>query len=486
MSKTFKPAIIVFGTLLLILQSFYNSDAQSLTVRINIHAVSHTASVSGTFSEPQKNLVFVNDAAGAAGLAERVSGLSLTDADGKDVEYKRLMAGEYLAAIKFSGFAYNFALSAPKSSAAAAHVSWTNDDFALVYLDDILPQILRGARTANVSLVEPQDWIIYSSSRRKPDGKFDLLDIEKAVFYVLKPGNSTLTIRRNGLETLVNGNWKFSYDDASNAVSEIFDEYNRLFISAPSQNPTITIMHFPGDVQPGVWEADTRGSSITILSSDMPFKSQSLQRLHEQLRHEMFHLWLPNGVNLSGRYDWFYEGFALYRSLKAGLALNRIRFDDYLQTLSNGAAIDALETRRMSLIDASNRRWSGANSYVYARGMLTAFLCDIEMLKASKGKASVDDLLSTLYSRHPLTASRSDGTEAAVSIISERKELIPIVSAYIRGDEPIDVSKYLDGSGITATGGRSLRLSVKEKLTGREKVILDKLGYNNWRKLAGK
>ena len=118
--------------------------------------------------------------------------------------------------------------------------------------------------------------------------------------------------------------------------------------------------------------------------------------------------------------------------------------------------------------------------------MLVAFLCDIAMLKASNRKASVDDLLSAINSQHRLASKRVDGTEAAISIMSDRKELATILSQYVRGVTAVDVAAFVDGSGITATSGRIARLSVKEKLDRREKVILDKLGYNNWRKLAGK
>jgi len=49
--------------------------------------------------------------------------------------------------------------------------------------------------------------------------------------------------------------------------------------------------------------------------------------------------------------------------------------------------------QRMSLIEASKNRWGGANTQVYARGMLVAFLCDLALLETSKGKISTDDLV---------------------------------------------------------------------------------------------
>ena len=169
-------------------------------------------------------------------------------------------------------------------------------------------------------------------------------------------------------------------------AAEIFINYQELFAAKPNQKTQIFLLRFPKDIKSGRWEAETRGANVVIISSDMPFKTHSVQRLHEQLRHEIFHLWLPNGVNLSGNYDWFYEGFALYASLRTALAMNQIRFEDFLDTLGRAHSIDTLQSRRVSLIEASKNRWNGANTQVYARGMLVAFLIDTALLQKSKGK----------------------------------------------------------------------------------------------------
>jgi predicted metalloprotease with PDZ domain len=212
----------------------------------------------------------------------------------------------------------------------------------------------------------------------------------------------------------------------------------------------------------------------------MPFRTQSLQRLHEQLRHEMFHLWIPNGVNLSGNYDWFYEGFALYASLKMAVALNRIRFEDFVDTLTRAQAIDSHQTNRLSLLDASVKRWNGADTYVYARGMLTAFLCDVLLLHNSRGKRSLNDILREFYAKHRFPNPRMDGNTAALSILQNNRELGPIIDNYIKASGKFAWEPELLLAGLEIRNG----LSVMSKLNGRQKDLLDALGYNNWRKLS--
>ena len=121
----------------------------------------------------------------------------------------------------------------------------------------------------------------------------------------------------------------------------------------------------------------------------------------------MFHLWLPNAVNLSGHYDWFYEGFALYESLKSGVALNRIRFDDYLDTLWRAYTFDSAFASRPSLIDASANRSAGGDTDLYARGMVIAFLTDLELMRTSGGKNNIETLLGNLFEKYHNSSSPS-------------------------------------------------------------------------------
>src|SRR5690606_8107114 len=205
------------------------------------------------------------------------------------------------------------------------------------------------------------------------------------------------------------GKWHFTTSEAAEMTAEIIGDYTEVFGGVPAGEIEVNLLPFPAGANHGTWQAETRGRTVTIVSADMAFRTQSLQRLHEQLRHELFHLWIPNGVNLTGNYDWFYEGFALYQSLRMAVGVNRIGFNDMLSTLSRAHAI--AERQSGSLLEASKTRWAPGGTEVYARGMFTAFLTDLAMLTSSGGKQSVEDLLKEIYSRHSHGES-VDGNEA--------------------------------------------------------------------------
>ena len=490
MSKNFRSICLVFAVLLLILQFFTNANGQDLDVTIKIAVDKKiTAEISGRFApeidrKNSRNLSLLNDYAGTTGLAGRFSNVRLLDRTGKPIGHKRFTASEFVSESDFGGFSYTGDLSPPSRPSAAAHVSWFKNDGGIVMLDDLLPQA--SGKSGRITFDVPTGWSITSSERRDGPQTFSVADVEKAVFYIgsdrrekiLQVGKSRLTLS-------LSGEWLFSDDEAAATATSIFLEYERLFAISPEQDLNLAVLKFPVAINPGNWEADTRGRSVTIISSDMPFKSQSKQRLHEQLRHEIFHLWIPNGVNLSGNYDWFYEGFALYQSLKTGLATNTIGFDNFLDTLSRAYSIDRSQSSQLSLIEASKNRFSGANTQVYARGMIVAFLCDLALLNNSKGKRSVQNILREIFQKYHNATQRNDGNEAVLAAFAKHAELRPIVDRYINGNEKIDWREYVSAAGLESGEQNSTaRLTVLPKLTSRQKDLLDKLGYNTWRKLS--
>jgi predicted metalloprotease with PDZ domain len=115
--------------------------------------------------------------------------------------------------------------------------------------------------------------------------------------------------------------------------------------------------------------------------------------------------------------------------------------------------------------------------------MLVGFLTDAALLQNSRGKNSLADILREIYQKHHSGAPRTDGNAAILNVLEKRGELRPIAEKYIKGAETIAWQTDLAAFGIeTKTENFSTKLSVKSDPNGREKDLLKKLGYNNWRK----
>ncbi len=474
-----------------------NASAQTIEVNLGIEAgAPQTVVIDGGFLqqnaiESNRNWVFLNSFSGIENLAARISDLSLNDKSGLKISYKKFASGEYLADDAASFWSYRIAANlplSPQNTNAPAHVSWVDGERGILMLDDLLPQFSGKNNqkiSARVKFDLPQDWAVISGERRTAKNVFAVENVEKAIFFIGKNWREKqITVGRDNLNLAISGDFQFSDEEAGKVAAEIFAKYRDLFGEAPSQKTQISLIRFPRQVKFGRWSAETRGANLTVLSADMPFKAQSLQRLHEQLRHEIFHLWMPNNLALTGNYDWFYEGFAVYQALKTGVNLNRIRFEDFLDTLAQAYDLDRMQTQKISLVKVSKTNKSGANNHVYARGMLAAFLCDVALLRASRGKHSVVDVLREIYRKHRFPNTMQDGNQAVLEVLRARTELKSIVEKYVEGDEKINWTADLNDAGIEQTIENSfVKLKINAKLNGRQKDLLNELGYNNWRKI---
>jgi predicted metalloprotease with PDZ domain len=457
--------------------------AQKAEVSITIqHGDTQTAIVHGKFLEnvTDRELRFLTRFGHLSELDKRMTGIELFTRKGEPISSHAVSPGRFIAESDFVEWKYQVNIAASKDRFAAAHVSWVDGDGAMIALRDLIPQ---GLKAAKLKVVVPPAWRLFANAKANDNHVFEIDDLDKTIFHAgTDLRASTFGPPGSEIELLVSGDWYFTDAEAAQMADSIFASYEKLFGGAPASNVQIAVRQFPISVARGEWEADSRGSSITIMSSDMPFKSQSCQRLHEQLRHEIFHLWIPNALKLTGNYDWFYEGFALYNSLKTGVFANRISFNDFLDTLGRAYEIGNATGDQMSLIKESENRWGGSNTMVYARGMIIAFACDVAMIKASKGKRSIAEILKKVFSDNRLSTERN-GNEAVLAVLSADKEIRPIVDASITGSARIDWKALLEDTGLTVdTRGPAGRLRVVDELTGRQKEVLDRLGYNNWRK----
>lgn len=437
-----------------------------------------------------RNLSFLQNYADVSELDKRIENLNLFNENGEKIEFKKLTAGEFQSEKPFVSFAYDVKTDAPTTAASAAHVSWVTDDFGLLMLDDLLPQWRNGkAISAKIIVETPNGWKLASSETAGGKNVFSVENIEKTIFFIGKNlREKSVRIDKTELNLAIAGEWQFSDDEALEMADSILKEYRKIFGAIPVQKTQILVFPFPGEKnnQHERWRAETRGSTVTIVSGAVTLKSQALQRLHEQLRHEILHLWIPNALNLSGNYDWFFEGFAVYQALKTGVELNQIRFEDYLNTLAS--AYRLAQTQNASLLEISNNRWAGAGvggGSVYSKGMVAAFLCDAALLRESGGRRSLTNVFRRIFEKHGAANKEQNANAAILAVLKSYPELRPIVQNYIEGTAKIEWREELNAFGIESVKSDSgIKLKVATDLKKRQKDLLDKLGYNQWRKLV--
>lgn len=466
--------------LLLIACAAVSSSAQSLDVKISVSSVAPPrVRVEGARTNGARAWSFLNAYAGVIGLGERVDNLSLADAGGQAVGVRKLAPGEYEAEREAARFSYDVKLDPPPRPGDAAHVSWLTGERGLLMLADLLPSPLGEAK---VRLDLPAGWAVSSAESLNASRQYEIADAGKAVFLIGRDVSSR-TARRGAMEyaSVMTGAWAFDGDEAARTVDDILKDYEKVLGGTPRRRATIIICPFPLPAPAQSWSAETRGGSVVLLSGQWPSKTMALSRLDGILSHELLHLWVPNGLALEGEYDWFYEGFTLYLSMRAGMRRGQLTFQDWLNAV--GRAYDGYRVGRgaqeFSLLEASRRRWSLAPSLVYDKGMLVAFLYDLTLLQRTGGKSSLEDVYRALFRRHGPASARAEGNRAVIDALNGVAGMQGFTKRFVEGPTAIDLAAETSAFGLRLEGGGArTRVVVADGLSREQSDLLRNLGYN--------
>jgi hypothetical protein len=472
-------SLILFCALLLL--SARAAPAQALDVKMKVVPGSPArVRVEGRGAGAATAWSIRNFYGSAAGLAERVENFTLFDDSGAPVIVKKLAPGEFSATAPASRFAYDFKLDPPAFVSDTSHVSWLAADRGLLMLADLLPVPLT---TAKVELALPAGWKVSTVEPRNAEGVFEVSDAERAVFAV----GRDLKERRGRAGalafTLVTaGDWAFTEEEAADSAAEILKIHQETVGGAPRQSPLVVLLPLPQAGAAGnLWSAETRGATVVLVSGRLPSKLAAKAQLDGALTHELFHLWVPNGLALEGEYDWFYEGFTNYVALRAGMRRGQLTFNDYLNAL--GTAYDsyvrARGPREVSLHEASQRRFAGSGALVYHKGLLVAFLYDLTLMRETRGKNSLADVYRELFRRHARGATPADGNSAVTQILSATGGMRAFVEHYVGGSTELALSSLIEPFGLRVEpGGARTHVGVSDSLDSAQRELLRNLGYN--------
>jgi predicted metalloprotease with PDZ domain len=156
--------------------------------------------------------------------------------------------------------------------------------------------------------------------------------------------------------------------------------------------------------------------------------------------------------------------------------LKAIDFREYLDTLARVYDSYISYPNVLSLIEASERRWTHPWPVVYDRGMLVAFLYDLVWRKASGGKTTLLSVYRQLFSEG--MAQTGEGNDVIIKLLSSTPEAAELATAYISGKKDLELDRYLASYGLVLdTSRKSSRLVVSNKLDENQKRLLKSLGY---------
>lgn len=478
--------------------------AQDLSVAIRVRPEAPGRALVEGRGGANRVWAFRNAYAGVLDLGNRIERFELYDAAGADVPVRKIAPGHYEAATDASRFRYEVNLAPPIRPSDAALVSWLNTERGLLMLGDLLPvssaqetarvaantilqETGRGAVTrVTVRFSFPERWSVYSGERQNAGGEFEVSDADRAVFVVGTHLRASQTmISGVSLNLIADGAWAFTDGEALDLAGQVLKLDHDIVGSVPFKRATLILLPFPQTVGANRWSAETRGATVTLLVGKLPSKTAALAQLSVPMTHELFHLWMPNGLVLDGNYDWFYEGFTIYHAARTAVRLGLLTFPEFLSAIARAYDAYAAEDDRdrWSLVEASQRRWTAGESIVYQKSMIVALLYDLKLRSLSKRKRSLDDLYREIFRQHssPGAATVTRGNDAVINALSRPSGMQDFAGSYVHRAVTIDLPAELATFGLRVERvGLRTHISVSDQLSGRQRDLLRDLGYNDY------
>ena len=426
--------------------------------------------VEAELSAPARSWSFRNAYAGALGFAERVNDFHATNDSGQDAGAKKIASGEYRSERDATRIAYTIDLS-QVSANDVPHISWLVGGRGVLMCADLLP---RDIETVSAEFKLPPGWMIESSIAPDKNGRYEVLEPEKAVF--IAGSSLRKTAERSNLELVVTGTWPFKDNKALDAASEVMKQYTALTGFSLPGSSLIAIVPFP--LTGNKWKAETRGATVMLLIDPQVHFDTWIGQLKVIFTHEMLHLWVPNSLHLEGDYDWFFEGFTIYVALRTALELKVINFKGFLETLAGAYDVYISQPDDVSLIRASETRWAGGFNQVYIKGMLVAFLYDLKIRKESGGAATLADRYRELFAGR--VAANANGNEAIIALLDAAPAMNGFGKLYVENNTKLELEQLLPAYGLTLdSSGRKSQLQVSRNLSAEQKQLLRSLGYRD-------
>ena len=276
------------------------------------------------------------------------------------------------------------------------------------------------------------------------------------------------------LDVAVSGNWPFNETRLTESAARVFKKYLDL-TDFRLPNARVLIAPMPGGGTEK-WQAQTRGATLLLLLDRRANFQNWIAQLKVIFTHELLHLWVPNALQLQGDYDWFFEGFTLYQALVTALELKVINFDEYLNTLARVYDSYLSKPDDLSLIEASEQRWTGTLQLSMTKGCCWRFFMIWNLYTRPAAGLVLADRYAELFRKY--TAKTANANEAIMSVLISSPTTERLLKSYVEGRRELEFAESLKRYGlIVDSGNNATHLKIANNPTEDQRRLLKSLGY---------
>jgi len=467
----------------LVSATFVNVQGQNLKARLTIASSHPEIRIEVDSDTAAQAWSFRNAYAGVLALGERIERFEAIGKAGESLPVRKIAAGEYRSDEKVTKVSYNVRLLLPSSPGDLSHISWLTEDYGFLMFADLLPQVFgREATREQGVLVEfetPAGWDVRSAIVPDKKNQYLVWEPDSAVFFVARSlRTASKMVELMEVEIQSSSVWPFADADVLRVATKVIRKYFEITGFRLKGKSVVMLAPLPLSQDNSSWRAETRGSTVVLLLDPRARRTNWLGQLGVILAHEILHLWVPNSLQLQGDYDWFFEGFTLYEALLTALDLKLITFQEYLDTISRVYDSYLSYPDTLSLIEASEQRWSSSAPLVYDKGMLVAFMYDLITRQESKGKSTLAERYRALFKLHAVD--RANANEVIAGILNSSVATKGFSQSYVESRNVVELESFLPAYGLQInSGGPPRHLSVRKVMTRNQQQLLRSLGYRD-------
>lgn len=391
-----------------------NPEAHEARVRVELEAARPTTA----------HLLFPAEWGGYPGLLARINRIEAWGPGGS-LEVRAALegfsSGHRVVPIERSGsvtFGYDVVFGPPAESRLYHRVSQLAPSGGHLLGSDIFPRIWLGNPTSEPQpgVIQlrglPPGWRVATVAERSGTG-YRLDDVRNTLFVVGPLRTRTVRIGPRSLQIALLGEWSNPDDRLIDAVERIGGALHGMAGDAWGPGE---YLYATGRVPPDVPGRSVGGqvvgpSAIVYLGGD-PQPEVEFDRWISTTAHELMHWYIPQAFGFEENPPaWFSEGFTDYFALKAALAGDLIRGEEFLAEIGERMARYQASPLfgRASMADAQQDFWEDdAYRYIYDGGALAALLLDLGFQARgrslegalerarSDGRSSIEALTSAL------------------------------------------------------------------------------------------
>lgn len=257
------------------------------------------------------------------------------------------------------------------------------------------------------------------------------------------------TFRSGGIElTLLMGKryWP-QQENFRELIARQLDSYLKLFGGPPAAKRYLLIVN-QGDTGDG---GAFSGSFSQYLKKNGEKETRAVWG--RVVAHELLHFW--NGSTLvpaRPEEEWFKEGvtdYLTFTTMARNGLLNRDIVQQFLENLARGQVVArqlmGLQDTVREAVRDKHRNWL----LVYGGGSIAALAIDVELRKATGGKAGLDDLMRVLYARHGKAGQTfTEGDLVAAARTLAGVELQALLDKYVGSKAQVDLAPLFAELGL--------------------------------------